>query len=618
MKKLLAIILAVAMVLSMAVVASADETNEVVVFDKPEGDNFGGMGSWYGIGYGTGYGGEHNEARSFMDDVISLAELKELFTRGGTVFEYTFGASSIDYGAKGGPSANIHFAYGDIYTLVDITDLGDGMYKGTVALDDVLADWEAAGMNVYHENFNGFVIQIWANDFVLYNAKFITVEAAPEGQVTLVNYDFEDGDTSAWAHHWGTWALSIVDGKLHTEKGDQNIMFTTCTNLTTLTKGVKYDITADVHLCDNEYLVSGETGETAPLESATFMASIKTGGIDGTALASNRVTVNYGETETVTFTFTPTADITDAALCFNMDGSDWAWNGVSYCLDNVKVVATPPVVEEPETEIIEVTETVEATFGGTFGAEGDWGTDIAVDFDTVSAGLKKSESWIGFNVNIIDAITAVAPLADIEKVSLKTVADVYEGWQRETAGQESIGQNKVLGLAYGLNTDWSPQFTSYNMEGNNSWSFTKADIEALADPLTKVTVKPFNGKPGTTVNFTISIEVTYNKEVEKTEETYRGSGYFMTGDETHAMIIGKAIITTPHEFNENGDCKYCRYHTDVVVEDIIVEQPTESTEEESEDITVEEPKEDTNPGTGLTLAVIPAIIALAAVVISKR
>lgn len=105
-------------------------------------------------------------------------------------------------------------------------------------------------------------------------------------------------------------------------------------------------------------------------------------------------------------------------------------------------------------------------------------------------------------------------------------------------------------------------------------------------------------------------------EVE--EETYRGSGYFMTGDETHAMIIGKAIITTPHEFNENGDCKYCRYHTEVVVEDIIVEQPTESTEEESEDITVEEPKEDTNPGTGLTLAVIPAIIALAAVALSKK
>lgn len=105
---------------------------------------------------------------------------------------------------------------------------------------------------------------------------------------------------------------------------------------------------------------------------------------------------------------------------------------------------------------------------------------------------------------------------------------------------------------------------------------------------------------------------------DEEEETYRGSGYFMTGDETHAMIIGKAIITSNHEFDEDGDCKYCGHHVDVEVEDIIVEQPTESTEEESEDITVEEPKEDTNPGTGLTLAVIPAIVALAAVVISKR
>lgn len=105
---------------------------------------------------------------------------------------------------------------------------------------------------------------------------------------------------------------------------------------------------------------------------------------------------------------------------------------------------------------------------------------------------------------------------------------------------------------------------------------------------------------------------------EEVEETYRGAGYFMTGDETHAIIIGKAIITSNHVFDADGDCKYCGHHVDVEVDDIIVIQPTESTEEESEDITVTEPKEDTNPGTGLTLAVIPAIVALAAVVISKR
>lgn len=52
-------------------------------------------------------------------------------------------------------------------------------------------------------------------------------------------------------------------------------------------------------------------------------------------------------------------------------------------------------------------------------------------------------------------------------------------------------------------------------------------------------------------------------------------------------------------------------YTDVEVpaDDIVVEDPVESTEEESEDITVEEPVEDTNPGTGIALAVVPMILA---------
>lgn len=143
------------------------------------------------------------------------------------------------------------------------------------------------------------------------------------------------------------------------------------------------------------------------------------------------------------------------------------------------------------------------------------------------------------------------------------------------------------------------------------------DMVALGDKGWGNVVIAGNGGEAETVSKVEIVTLVEVPAVEE-EETYRGSGYFMTGDETHAMIIGKAIITSNHEFDEDGDCKYCGHHVDVEVEDIIVEQPTESTEEESEDITVEEPKEDTNPGTGLTLAVIPAIVALAAVVISKR
>lgn len=149
--------------------------------------------------------------------------------------------------------------------------------------------------------------------------------------------------------------------------------------------------------------------------------------------------------------------------------------------------------------------------------------------------------------------------------------------------------------------------------------FNSAESDNYKDVLTGVTVTELSVFPGTKAEYEAWLAA--NPPVipeEPVEETYRGAGYFMTGDETHAIIIGKAIITSNHVFDADGDCKYCGHHVDVEVDDIIVIQPTESTEEESEDITVTEPKEDTNPGTGLTLAVIPAIVALAAVVISKR
>ncbi len=37
------------------------------------------------------------------------------------------------------------------------------------------------------------------------------------------------------------------------------------------------------------------------------------------------------------------------------------------------------------------------------------------------------------------------------------------------------------------------------------------------------------------------------------------TGWFMTGDKHHARIIGRAIITLEHEFNEKGICTYCHY-----------------------------------------------------------
>lgn len=456
---------------------------------------------------------------------------------------------------------------------------------------------------------------------------------APEGEANLINYDFENGDISAWAHHWGNGALSVTDdGMLHTEKKTENIWFTTYTNLPVLTAGTEYKVTADIYLCDNEYLVSKETGETAPFESATFTVAIKTGGIDGTALASKKQTIVCGDTETFTFTYTPNADVTDATLCFNMDGSNQSLDGVSYCLDNVKITYALPEEEAPETTIIKVTETGrEAVItGGPFSSV-QWGTS-SVESSFTSDDVRLSYDW--YFPNIAGLVTSVAPLADVTHVKVNITADNAETWPypnetwnktptaiirtQDNGGYGVIANDVQFNPSTGVAVIEFDVVDGTVVAKNNGWNSDAANVGTYVDA-SKLIFIPSGFNPNlASVTFTVSVEVTYNKEVSLVEETYRGSGYFMTGEETHAMIIGKAIITTPHEFNENGDCKYCRYHTEVVVEDIIVEQPTESTEEESEDITVEEPKEDTNPGTGLTLAVIPAIVALAAVVISKR
>lgn len=87
----------------------------------------------------------------------------------------------------------------------------------------------------------------------------------------------------------------------------------------------------------------------------------------------------------------------------------------------------------------------------------------------------------------------------------------------------------------------------------------------------------------------------------------------MTGESTHAIIIGDAIITSNHEFDANGNCIYCGYHKDVVEEEVVVETPAESETEEIDEETTEE-----NPVTGIALAIVPMTVAALAVVASKR
>lgn len=111
---------------------------------------------------------------------------------------------------------------------------------------------------------------------------------------------------------------------------------------------------------------------------------------------------------------------------------------------------------------------------------------------------------------------------------------------------------------------------------------------------------------------------------KKAKTAGKYSGYLSTGDDYHMVIINSAVITTPHEYDDANVCVYCGHvgaEDEIIIE---VTDPVEPSTDEEEDVTVDveepadEPAEEENPKTGLALAIIPMIVAAAAVVISKR
>lgn len=109
-------------------------------------------------------------------------------------------------------------------------------------------------------------------------------------------------------------------------------------------------------------------------------------------------------------------------------------------------------------------------------------------------------------------------------------------------------------------------------------------------------------------------------ERKKPANNQAASGYIYVDETYHMFFIGNGVITTEHVLDENGDCILCKTHikdNEIIVE---VEEPVESTTEEEEDVTVEveEPAEEENPKTGLALAVVPTVLAVAVAVASKR
>ncbi len=104
------------------------------------------------------------------------------------------------------------------------------------------------------------------------------------------------------------------------------------------------------------------------------------------------------------------------------------------------------------------------------------------------------------------------------------------------------------------------------------------------------------------------------------------TGYIINGDGTHAVIINGAVITSAHEYNDDGVCVFCHHVKPVVEEeapevapeetpDVEIEAPVESeTEETDEDNVVV----DDNPTTGVAFGAIALTLAVCTLIASKR
>ncbi len=169
--------------------------------------------------------------------------------------------------------------------------------------------------------------------------------------------------------------------------------------------------------------------------------------------------------------------------------------------------------------------------------------------------------------------------------------------------------------------------TSY---GFGSWSGTTITVDCEDN-----TIKQIYLQSGTLSTLTF-VSVTY---VERTsagsqvEPSTSSATRFIYVDSTyHALIVDGHLISSEHEVDSDGYCTVCKEYigteeetTGVTTETVEINEPVEGTDTdiESDDVDVndtddETPAEETNPTTGVVIALIPMAIAGLAVVSSKR
>ena len=168
MKKILAIVVAMVIVLSLSVSVFAEE---IVVFNNPEGEAFSDLvepWDFYGIG---GFWGR--AAANVLD--ITIDEVKEIASAGGATFTMVF--TGTEYGDS---IPNLTFDFSDPQAAAQfvVTDNGDGTYTATAAFDDLVAAWEANGKAI--DDIQNLLVQPNFSDFKLISATISTGEDAVE------------------------------------------------------------------------------------------------------------------------------------------------------------------------------------------------------------------------------------------------------------------------------------------------------------------------------------------------------------------------------------------------------------------------------------------------------
>ena len=171
MKKIFAILVAAMLIMALAVNVFADER---VVYDNPAGEVPTSCEDPWGS---FGVAGDTWERGTSCD--LTVEELIALCEEGGYTFSYVYGGEPATWSDSAGAPTAVINADWDNGVAMTYTELGDGKYEASIALDDLIASYNIAPADIW-----ALAIQNWTGNFVLYSAKITNgADAAPAAPV---------------------------------------------------------------------------------------------------------------------------------------------------------------------------------------------------------------------------------------------------------------------------------------------------------------------------------------------------------------------------------------------------------------------------------------------------